>query len=78
VGEQIVRLQRAYQPNTSPQMSLSTPRRVPDSAQYVSYALEDNIEGLKSLFKHGLASPRDVSSTRGYSILQVSLSSFVP
>lgn len=75
---QIVRLQLAYQPNTGPQISLSTLRRVPDSAQCVSYALEGNIEGLKSLFKHGLASPRDVSSTRGYSILRVSLSSFVP
>ncbi|KAH8744947.1 ankyrin repeat-containing protein-like protein [Hyaloscypha finlandica] len=48
-------------------------RRVPDSAQCVSYALEGNIEGLKILFKHGLASPRDVSSTRGYSILRWAL-----
>lgn len=71
---QIIRLQLAYQPNTGPQFSLDTLRRVPDSAQCVSYALEGNIEGLKSLFKHGLASPRDVSSTRGYSLLRVSKS----
>jgi hypothetical protein len=71
---QIIRLQLAYQPNVGPLISLSTLRRVSDSAQCVSYALEGNIEGLKSLFKHGLASPRDVSSTRGYSILRVSVS----
>lgn len=68
---QIIRLQLAYQPNTGPQIALTTLRRVPDSAQCVSYALEGNIEGLKSLFIHGLASPRDVSSTRGYSLLRV-------
>ncbi|KFY88093.1 hypothetical protein V500_06555 [Pseudogymnoascus sp. VKM F-4518 (FW-2643)] len=70
---QIVRLQLAYQPNTGPQIALSTLRRVPDSAQCVSYALEGNIEGLQSLFKHGLASPRDVSSTRGYTLLRWAL-----
>jgi hypothetical protein len=74
---QIIRLQLAYQPNIGPQISLSTLRRVPDSAQCVSYALEGNIEGLKILFKHGLASPRDVSSTRGYSILRVGLSVYI-
>jgi hypothetical protein len=75
----IIQLQIAYQPNAGPQIALSTLRRVPDSAQCVSYALEGNIEGLKSLFKHGLASPRDVSSTRGYSILRVGfITIFVP
>jgi hypothetical protein len=68
---QIVRLQLGYQPNVGPCLQLSTLRRVPDSAQCVNYALEGNIEGLKQLFKNGLASPRDVSSTRGYSILRV-------
>jgi len=28
------------------------------------------MEGLKDLFKRGLASPRDVSTTRGYSVLR--------
>lgn len=69
----IIQLKIAYQPNAGPQIALSTLRRVPDSAQCVSYALEGNIEGLKSLFKYGLASPRDVSSTRGYSILRWAL-----
>jgi hypothetical protein len=71
---QIIRLHLAYQPNFGPHMQLSTLRRVPDSAQGVTYALEGNIDGLKSLFKQGLASPRDVSDTRGYSLLRVSLS----
>ncbi len=53
-------------------MSLSTLRRVPDSAQSVNFALNGNIEGLKDLFIRGLASPRDVSTTRGYSVLRVS------
>jgi hypothetical protein len=69
---QILRLQMGYQPNVGPQLQLSTLRRVPDSAPCVNFALNGNIEGLKDLFKRGLASPRDVSSTRGYSILRVS------
>lgn len=69
---QIVRLQVGYQANIGPQMSLSTLRRIPDSAKCVNFALNGNIDGLKDLFVRGLASPRDVSSTRGYSILRVS------
>lgn len=69
---QIFRLQVNYQANIGPQMSLSTFRRIPDSAQCVNFALNGNIDGLKDLFIRGLASPRDVSSTRGYSILRVS------
>ncbi len=73
---QIIRLQLGYRPSLGPQLQLSTLRRVPDSAQCVNFALEGNIEGLKSLFKQGLASPRDVSSTRGYSVLRVSLKTY--
>lgn len=68
----IVRLQMGYQPHLGPQVSLSTLRRIPDSAQCVNFALNGNIDGLKTLFRRGLASPQDVSSTRGYSILRVS------
>ena len=71
---QIIQLQLAYQPNVGPRLQLSTLRRVPDSAQCVNFALEGNIEGLKNLFSHGSASPRDVSSTRGYSLLRVCIS----
>ncbi|KAK8910378.1 hypothetical protein QC760_001334 [Botrytis cinerea] len=70
---QIIRLQLGYQPNVGPQMSLTTLRRFPDSAQCVNFALEGNIEGLKNLFMSGMASPRDVSTTRGYSLLRWAL-----
>ncbi|QMW35522.1 hypothetical protein G4B84_011013 [Aspergillus flavus NRRL3357] len=43
------------------------------TAQCVSYALNGDIEGLKYLFENGLASPRDVSATRGYSVLRWAL-----
>ena len=66
----ILRLQLTYQPNIGPQFELSTLRRVPDSAQCVNFALSGNIDGLKDLFKRGLASPRDVSTTRGYSVIR--------
>jgi ankyrin repeat protein len=66
----IIRLQIGYQPTTGTLLQLDTLRRVPDTAQCVNYALSGNIEGLKYLFYRGLASPRDVSSTRGYSLLR--------
>ena len=70
VWSKILRLQLTYRPNIGPQFELSTLRRVPDSAQCVNFALNGNIDGLKDLFKRGLASPRDVSATRGYSVLR--------
>jgi len=70
VWSKILRLQMTYQPHIGPQFELSTLRRVPDSAQCVNFALNGNIDGLKDLFKRGLASPRDVSTTRGYSVLR--------
>ena len=70
VWSKILRLQVTYQPHIGPQFELSTLRRVPDSAQCVNFALNGNINGLKELFTNGLASPRDVSTTRGYSVLR--------
>ena len=70
---QILRLQMSYQPVIGPQFQLSSLRRVPDSAQCVNFALNGNIDGLKDLFIRGMASPWDVSSTRGYSVLRVCL-----
>ncbi|KAG8159243.1 hypothetical protein KVR01_010904 [Diaporthe batatas] len=70
---QIIRLQFAYQTNIGPSFQISTLRRVPDSAQSVSFSLSGNIDGLKRLLSQGLASPRDVSSTRGYSLLRWAL-----
>jgi hypothetical protein len=69
---QIVQLKIGYRPNLGPQFSLRTFRQVPDSAQCVNYTMDGNIEGLKDLFKRGLASPLDISSTRGYTLLRVS------
>ncbi|KAJ8058272.1 hypothetical protein OCU04_012467 [Sclerotinia nivalis] len=49
-----------------PKFNLKSLGRVPDSSQSVHYAMDGNIEGLKDLFRGGLASLWDVSSTRGY------------
>jgi len=69
----IVRLQAGYQPNTGTLFQLQTLRSVPDGAECVNFALNGNIEGLKYLFGKGLASPRDVSPTRGYTLLRWAL-----
>jgi ankyrin repeat protein len=69
----IVRLQAGYQPNIGSLLQLDTIRRVPDTAQCVNFALNGDIDGLRYLFSNGLASPRDVSVTRGYSILRWAL-----
>ncbi|KAK5128007.1 hypothetical protein LTR85_005124 [Meristemomyces frigidus] len=67
---QIVRLRMGYERSIGPQLHLSLLRRVPDSAACVDFAMKGNIEGLQDLFRRGLASPRDVSSTRGYTMLR--------
>jgi ankyrin repeat protein len=69
----IVRMQVGFQPNIGTHLQLDTLRRVPDAAQCVNFALNGDIEGLKYLFSHGFASPRDVSTTRGYSLLRWAL-----
>ncbi|KAI0868960.1 ankyrin repeat-containing domain protein [Hypoxylon argillaceum] len=69
----IVQFNLSYQANVGPQFELKTLRRVPDSAACVNYAVGGNIEGLKKLFRKGTASPRDVSDTRGYSLLRWAL-----
>ncbi|KAL8871775.1 MAG: hypothetical protein Q9174_002462 [Haloplaca sp. 1 TL-2023] len=67
---QIVRLRLTYESNLGPSFEISTLRRVSDSAPCVAFALNGDIDGLKDLFRRGVASPRDVSSTRGYSVLR--------
>lgn len=62
-----------YLPSTGPQFQLSTMRRVPDTSQSITFARQGNIEGLKDLFSRGLASPRDVSSSRGFTLMRVCL-----
>ena len=68
---QILSVQAGFSQNLGPHFQLKTLRRVPDSAPCVNFALEGNIDALKDLFVRGLASPQDVSSTRGYSLLRV-------
>lgn len=67
----IVQFQLSYRSTTGPQLNLSMLRSVPDTAPCVEFALRGNIEGLKSLFRRGLASPLDVSVTRGYTLVRV-------
>ena len=71
---QFLSVQAAFSQNFGPQFQLKTLRRVPDTAPCVNFALEGNIDALKDLFIRGVASPQDVSSTRGYSLLRVSIS----
>ena len=68
----ILQFQASYQAATGPSLALRTFRCVPDSAPAVSYTVNGNIDALKVLFKQGMASPVDVSDTRGYSLLRVS------
>ncbi|EER25757.1 ankyrin repeat containing protein [Coccidioides posadasii C735 delta SOWgp] len=69
----IVRMQLGHHHNMGSLFHLDTLTRVPDSAQCVNLAVKGDIDGLKHLFTHGLASPRDVSTSRGYSLLRWAL-----
>ncbi|KAL9093265.1 MAG: hypothetical protein Q9165_004006 [Trypethelium subeluteriae] len=71
--QEIVRVQMGVSQSFGPQFQLKTLRRVPDSAPCVNFALAGNVAALKDLFARGLASPQDVSSTRGYSLLRWAL-----
>jgi hypothetical protein len=68
-----VKLDIKYLPNAGPQFQLTTSRRVPDTSQSIMFVMQRNIEGLKYLFSHGLASVRDVSDSRGFTLMRVSL-----
>lgn len=69
----IVRVQMGSGFIGGPSLQLDTLRRIPDASQCVDFAQNGNIRGLQHLFKHGLASPRDVSSSRGYTLLRWAL-----
>ncbi|KAL3456695.1 ankyrin repeat-containing domain protein [Aspergillus heterothallicus] len=69
----IVQLQLSYRPNIGLQFNLSTLSSVSDTAPCVEYALHGDIEGLKSLFQRGRASPLYVSVTRGYTLVRWAL-----
>lgn len=55
-----------------PQLQLAMRWTVPDTAQSIAFALKGDIDGLKYLFGRGLASPSDVSYSRGFSLIRVS------
>jgi len=69
----IIRVQVGMALGRGPSLYLETLRRVPDASQCVSFAQTGNIDGLRYLFRNGLASPRDVSSSRGYTLLRWAL-----
>lgn len=68
-----LRLHLTYLPRTGPEFQLSTTRRVADDSQSITFAMQGNIEGLKHLFTQGLAGPRDVSDSRGYTLMRWAL-----
>jgi hypothetical protein len=67
-----------YAGNPGPQLQLPIQIRVPDTAQSVRFAMKGDINGLKYLFSLGLATPRDVSNSRGFSLVMVGLISPFP
>ena len=69
----ILRLTFAYKINMGPSLQLDTLRHVLDTAACVIFAFTGNIQALKGLFRRGLASLRDVSLKRGYSLLKWAL-----
>jgi hypothetical protein len=55
-----------------PKLTLSTRRVITYEGRVLEYARRGNIEGMQTLFMQGLASPQDVSSVGGSSVLHVS------
>ena len=55
-----------------PTVSLSMPRAIPDNAPILFFAVQGNLEGIRSLFDQGLASPYDVGISNGRTALHVS------
>ena len=72
-----LKLHLTYLPRTGPQFQLSTTKRVPDDSQSIAFAMQGNIDGLKHLFSQGLVGPRDVSDSRGFTLMRVSLLSTI-
>lgn len=69
----MVRMQLSYHSVEGPSIQLDMLRIIPDNAQCINFAINGNIKGLKHLFHEGSASPRDISTTRGYSLLRWAL-----
>ena len=69
----VVNIFLSFDPAGSPSVSLQIPRIRPDTSKIFHLATAGDIEGMKSMFERGLASPNDVSYTFGYSVLHVSV-----
>jgi hypothetical protein len=67
----MVTLAMAFDPVHGPQVALRMPRILPDTAKVFHLATSGDIDAIKSMFTNGQASPVDVSSTFGYSVLHV-------
>jgi len=65
-------LAMAFDPVGGPQVTLRMPLILPDTAKIFHLATSGDIDAIKTMFKTGQASPFDVSSTFGYSLLHVS------
>lgn len=59
-------------PSDVPRVSLSLPRVIEGNADIMRFAVSGNLDGIKSLFKQGLASPYDVVFSTGRTALHVS------
>ena len=57
-------------------MSLTVPRVIPDDSPILSFAVQGNLEGIKSLFSQGIASPYDVGLSNGRTALHVRSNGF--
>ncbi|KAL6900449.1 ankyrin repeat-containing protein [Trichoderma evansii] len=73
VWSRILRMELSFHHAAGPSLQLDMLRIIPDNSQCINFAVDGNISGLKFLFDRGFASPRDVSSTRGYSLLRWAL-----
>ena len=67
-----------YSRDLRPSPDLMTQLRVLDTADSIRFAIDGDIDGLTQLFSKGLASPSEVSYTRGYSLVRVSTESTLP
>ncbi|KIW88525.1 uncharacterized protein Z519_11094 [Cladophialophora bantiana CBS 173.52] len=54
-------------------IQLSTTRRIPDDSPSINFAMKGNVDGLRFLFSQKLAHPKDVSQSRGYTLMRWAL-----
>ena len=74
-ADNVVSQPSRHVPIPGPQRQFLTQMKISDTAQSISFAMKGDIDGLKYLFSQGLASPRDVSNSRGFTLVNVGLTS---